>query len=138
MNVVQQKTDLAHYMEQYFPMISIHNDKNITLSNKSGINSQDPQHKNGAYKRDYVSCLQHALEYDKFHRLKRILVLEDDVVPKVSPMNGMWLQSIDSVSHIIDSFNYYGKAYSLVKLFEPERYNDKSFCKNNIHIWIFK
>ena len=49
MNDVQNKSDLAHYMGRYFPMISIHNNKNIVQSNNSEINNQDPQHKNKEY-----------------------------------------------------------------------------------------
>ena len=117
-NLPPKEHKLAKYMSQFFPTIDIYND-NIVKSSEGNNNASYKEEK---YRRDYVTCLEAALDYKNFHRVKGILLLEDDVVPNFSSPNGIWLKQMNVVYNIMENYRSIRAPYSLVKLFEPDRY----------------
>ena len=115
-NVPPNAHKLAQYMSQYFPMISIHGD-----DEEDYRGSHDPTHNERSYKIDYVRCLEQTLMLDQFNRAKHILVLEDDVVPNIPALRGGWLHKMRLVHDILEGIYSKEGAFSLVKLFEPDR-----------------
>ena len=97
-------------------MISIHGD-----DEEDYRGSHDPTHNERSYKIDYVRCLEQTLMLDQFNRAKHILVLEDDVAPNISALRGGWLHKMRLVHDILEGLYSKEGAFSLVKLFEPDR-----------------